>query len=105
MCGGGLVATATMAEAGFFADFMAWVKRRPVWSFPTKPKVLGGYAEFTHTVDFEKLATIYYDKVAIDNLKANLSFVELCKPRDLPAAIKEKSIQMFQYALNPAGID
>ena len=37
---GGLVATATMAEAGFFADFLSWIKRRPVWSIPSTLNVL-----------------------------------------------------------------
>jgi hypothetical protein len=34
--GGGLVATATMAEAGMLAEFFDWLKRKPVWSFPSK---------------------------------------------------------------------
>jgi len=33
---GGLVVTATMAEAGALADFMSWLKRAPAWSFPSK---------------------------------------------------------------------
>ncbi len=33
--GGGLVATATMAEAGAFAEFMDWIRRAPAWSFPS----------------------------------------------------------------------
>lgn len=34
--GGGLVASATMAEAGMLAEFMDWLKRKPAWSFPPK---------------------------------------------------------------------
>jgi hypothetical protein len=33
--GGGLTATATMAEAGMLAEFLSWLKRKPVWSFPS----------------------------------------------------------------------
>lgn len=32
---GGVVATATMAEAGMLAEFMSWLKRAPAWSFPS----------------------------------------------------------------------
>jgi hypothetical protein len=35
--GGALVASATMAEAGMLAEFMSWLKRKPAWSFPSKP--------------------------------------------------------------------
>jgi hypothetical protein len=34
LTGGGLVASATMAEAGAFAEITSWLKRRPVWSIP-----------------------------------------------------------------------
>lgn len=36
--GGGLVATATIQEAGMLAEFMDWMKRKPVWSFPSKSR-------------------------------------------------------------------
>jgi len=34
--GGGLVASATMAEAGMLSEFLSWLKRKPAWSFPRK---------------------------------------------------------------------
>lgn len=34
MATGGLVATATMPEAGMLAEFMSWVRRAPAFSFP-----------------------------------------------------------------------
>jgi hypothetical protein len=30
---GGVIATATMAEAGALAEFLSWVQRSPSWSF------------------------------------------------------------------------
>lgn len=30
----GLVASATMSEAGMLAEFLSWLKRKPVWSIP-----------------------------------------------------------------------
>ena len=107
MCGGGLVATATMAEVGFFAEFMAWVKRMPVWSFPPKLPIrtfVGG-AKFESVLGLEHLATIYYDRKAIENLKANMPIWAAMEPRKLPAETNNKSIQMLRYALNPAEID
>jgi hypothetical protein len=38
--GDGLVASATMAQAGMVAEFMDWLKRKPVWSFPSKSRGL-----------------------------------------------------------------
>src|SRR6266404_555959 len=35
LLGGGLVASAIMAEAGALSEFLSWLKRAPVWSFPT----------------------------------------------------------------------
>jgi len=32
--GGGLIASATMTQAGAFAEYMDWMKRKPVFSFP-----------------------------------------------------------------------
>lgn len=99
MCGGGLVATATMAEAGFFAEFMAWLKRKPVWSFPPVRTMVGG-AKYESLSNLQHLATIYYDKKALENLKANLPFVAAFEPRVLPQGAREKSIQMLNYAQN-----
>ncbi len=95
MCGGGLVATATMQEVEFFAEFMAWLKRRPAWSFPNPS--IGPYVDF---MNFSDLGQVYFDKI-----KQNSTFVECSLLRPLPAAHRHKAIQMFQYAINPAGID
>lgn len=104
MCGGGLVATATMNEVGFFAEFMAWVKRNPVWSIPANPKVLGGYAEFVRLSNLSELATIYYDRKAIENLRNNSPLKAISEPRSLPTEIKGKSIQMLSFAMNPCDL-
>jgi len=90
---------------------MAWVKRMPVWSFPAKTPIrtLVGGAEFiTYSVgnlSLERLAKIYYDRKAIENLKANMPIWAAMEPRKLPAETNNKSIQMLRYALNPAEID
>jgi hypothetical protein len=101
MCGGGMVATATMAEVGFFDEFMAWVKRMPVWSIPSKPTVhIQSYAEYTSILGLHSLATIYYGKKAIENLRANMPFIAMMEPRNIPEANKEKSIQMIRFVQN-----
>jgi hypothetical protein len=104
MCGGGVVATATMAEVGFFAEFMAWLKRKPVWSFPSKPAVvtIGSYADF---ISISDLATVYYDRVFIESLKCKTSVGVWEQVRPLPPPHNEKAIKMFQYAIDPCGID
>ena len=38
--GGGVVATATMAEAGMLAELFDWLRRKPVFSIPKPPTVL-----------------------------------------------------------------
>ena len=42
LAGSGLIASATMAEVGLWAEFVDWLRRRPVWSFPTST------SEFTY---------------------------------------------------------
>lgn len=54
LTGGGLIASATMAEAGFFAEFMDWLRRKPAWSIPAKRPinaVIGQYADFVSYSD------------------------------------------------------
>jgi hypothetical protein len=67
MAAGGMVATATMAEVGFWADFMVWVKRMPTWSFP-KPLVSATISQFDDYISFNQLAAVYYDKKAVEAL-------------------------------------
>jgi hypothetical protein len=48
--GGGLVASATMAEAGVFAEIASWLKRRPVWSIP-KNAGFNPYSDYANFSD------------------------------------------------------
>lgn len=75
LTGGGLIATATMAEAGLFAEFMDWLRRKPVWSIPANP---------FYSKEFSTLATIYYNRAALDALKRNLVFATFSALRPLP---------------------
>lgn len=86
MAAGGIVATATMAEVGFWADFMAWVKRMPVWSFPRPVTRLDSLVD---------LATVYYDRAMIKRLETMFIFEQRPKVRQLPMG---KEIKLFQYA-------
>ena len=95
--GGGVVASATMAEAGFLADFMAWLKRKPVWSIPKTLAVNPYIAEYSQFSGLSQLATIYYDRKAIENLRANLMFQSFSDIKPLPEQ-REKSIQMIRFA-------
>ena len=116
LAAGAGVTAATMAEVGFFAEFMAWVKRLPVWSIPKNAghnpyqnyvnlsdlavettinsHVEAMAQELSYTInvltadllgdDFStnalshlslrELATVYYDKKAIENLKNGMPF-------------------------------
>lgn len=68
MFGGGVVASATMVEAGMFAEFMSWLQRKPVWSIPARP-------QFGYHLSATQLSTvIWYDKQFIENLKRNVTF-------------------------------
>lgn len=33
----GVIATATAAEVGMWAEFMSWIRRSPAWSFSSQP--------------------------------------------------------------------
>ena len=52
----------------------------------------------TSTASLTHLATVWYDKVAVENLKANLPFVAASARRKLPNR-SGKTIQMFSYSL------
>lgn len=53
-------------------------------------------SNLTTTGSLAHLATVWYDKVAVDNLKANLPFVAATERRTLPKR-SGKTIQMFGY--------
>lgn len=55
----------------------------------------------TSTAGLSHLASIYYDRVAVENLKANLPFVAATSRRKLPDR-NGKTIQLFGYDLLPA---
>jgi len=96
LCAGAAgVTAATMAEAGFWSEFLSWLTRKPRWSFPSD-----GYSEFvemtgiaeataaTEVISADQLLpelgplmTIYYDRQAIKNLEANLRFDKMCEQR------------------------
>lgn len=85
------VTTATMAEAGFFAEFWSWLTRRPKWFIPKETKQFYGVIHPQAAYDLmydplkvheisadamipelhslSKLATIYYDRKALDTLQ------------------------------------
>lgn len=67
MFGGGLVASATMQEVGFFAEFMAWLKKKPAWSIPTPMPT------------YPDLWAIY--SASLGNLKANTPFLHMAERR------------------------
>lgn len=55
----------------------------------------------TTTSTLGHLAQIWYDKVAVENLKANLPFLEATERRVLPER-SGKTIQIFGYQTLPA---
>lgn len=52
----------------------------------------------TGTANLNHLATIWYDRVAVENLKANLPFLAACERRRLPNR-NGKTMQLFGYDL------
>lgn len=57
----------------------------------------------TSTSGLTHLASIYYDRVAVENLKPNLPFVAVTSRRKLPDR-NGRTIQLFGYDLLPANI-
>lgn len=62
--GGGLVATATMAEAGMLSEFFSWLQRKPVWSIPSYPVIGVGltYADIgskTFIDEYYKISPVF----------------------------------------------
>jgi hypothetical protein len=96
------VTTATLHEAGFVADFFKWLQNPRSWFIPKKPGIKSGPETFRrHIIPADEyfpelagpalstLATIYYDKRAIENLKHNTTLWEGTNvPRTLPASGK-----------------
>jgi hypothetical protein len=141
LAAGAGVTAATMAEVGFFAEFMVWVKRLPVWSIPktaggtlnvlTADKVRtavdalqnatpsSGFVGIIHPyvaldlqddfagtrlshLSLRELATVYYDKKAIENLKHSMPFSEACREIEASVSrVKSGNFEMFQYSDNP----
>lgn len=54
----------------------------------------------TNSASLAHLASIWYDRVAVENLKPNLAFVRATTRRKLPSA-SGKTIQLFGYSLFP----
>lgn len=67
---GGLVATATMAEAGAFAEFLDWIKRAPAFSFAS-PKPLPLF-DLISAATLESIRT----EVLFDNFFKPSPFIE-----------------------------
>ncbi len=57
---GGLVASATMAEAGVFAEIASWLKRQPVWSIPKNVTLanIAQYSDYASSHDLSLAAAI-----------------------------------------------
>lgn len=78
LLGSTAVASGVAASAGFdLSHFLSWLTRNPRWSFPTDVHPL--YTPATQIIpademfpEIEPLMTIYYDRKAIELLKANL---------------------------------
>jgi hypothetical protein len=93
LCAGAAgVTAATMAQAGFWSEFLSWLKRKPVHSIPLNATITQ-YADFVSYTEASLLTseellpelgplmTIYYDRQAIKNLEANLRFDKMCEQR------------------------
>ena len=89
--GGGVVAAAA-TEMGLVAEFWQWLSKRPKWFLPKQvkiKKVIPGTPFHDDlppqllydAAELQRLATVYYDKAAVENLKANLTFGERFKDR------------------------
>lgn len=103
------VATATMAEVGFMADFWAWIKNPRTWFIPAKPKLLHPLRtydavchiipadEYFPELSLKHLAAIYYDKRVGQKLKRNLVLDEVSLEKSLPVARRGRSLHLFDY--------
>jgi hypothetical protein len=78
--GSGVVATATIAEAGMLAEFMSWLKRNPVWSFPSKAKSLTYFDLNAATINY------IVPRLADTDYKDSPIFTKLRNPEWTPNA-------------------
>jgi hypothetical protein len=83
------VSAAVATSAGFdLSHFLSWLCRKPRWSYPEYVH-LTAVAEATAATEvipasellpeLGPLMTIYYNRQAIENLKANLRFDKMCE--------------------------
>lgn len=72
-----------------------------VWSFPKEIKIaptviMATIEQYSDFVAMGNLATIYYDRLALDNLKRRFSFHSMKEPRQLPAS-NGQTLRLFRY--------
>ena len=84
--GGGVIAAATTAEIGMWAEFMNWLQRKPVWSIPAKP---------IYAPDLSQWAIVYYNRKSIERLKENFTLYAM--PRVVKGE-KYLDIKIYRYA-------
>jgi hypothetical protein len=77
--GGGIVASATMAEAGVIEEFLSWLRRKPTWSIPVNMSI--GPIGVTPA---NLLTVSYYNRAFLANLKANMAFGRMSELRPIP---------------------
>lgn len=85
--GGGLAATATMAEAGMLAEFLDWLKRKPAWSFPSKTRT---YDDLT-AATLKYITPHFYDSL----LAPDPLFVKLRLPVPIIVENQRSSIRLY----------
>jgi hypothetical protein len=56
LTGGGLVASATMADAGLIAEIASWLKRKPAWSIPKTAGVTATVKQYSDFASFSDLS-------------------------------------------------
>lgn len=90
------VSTATMTEAGFFAEFWQWLTKRPKHFIPPPKRIIPDplmtydplqmevheiaadqtVPELAGMAGPQQMATIYYERRALENLKSNFRMWE-----------------------------
>jgi len=81
---GGVIATATMAEAGALAEFLSWAQRSPSWSFATplsvKEKSIREFIRMSEIVHNGQTYPLEFPMVVIPGLSGARNILNLREP-------------------------
>jgi len=86
--GAGVVATATVADVGMWAEMMSWLQRKPVWSIPVHKMPQIGMS----TLTYADINAITINAITIKSITPHLDDL-LFKPSPVFQAMMRNSVK------------